>query len=101
MALLAVNHTSLVAVPETCGAEKIPPFTTSSTAQQPADQRRTRRTVEFGPPAGDGSEPTKKKSSTPADQASVTVKPDGTPDSPVISVQVAPGCGGVGQFVMG
>ena len=75
----------------------MPPSTVSSIVQQPFDQCSTcRRGDGAAAGSGRGSEPTKKKSSVPADQASVTAKP-GVTAGAAISAQAAVGGDTVGH----
>src|SRR5579862_8551967 len=96
-----VIQTSLGEVPEICAGALRPPVTASSIVQHPPDQCRTRRIADGSPTASAGSAPTKKNSSGPADQASVTKNPPGRPAGGGTSVHVAPGGGAVGQVRAG
>src|SRR5579863_694493 len=96
-----VIQTSFGEVPEICAGALRPPVTASSIVQHPPDQCRTRRIADGVPTASVGSAPTKKNSSGPADQASVTKNPAGSPTGGGTSVQVAPGGGAVGQVRAG
>src|SRR3954468_14338448 len=96
-----VIQTSFGEVPEICAGALRPPVTASSIVQHPPDQCRTRRIADGSPTASAGSAPTKKNSSGPADQASVTKNPAGRPAGGGTSVHVAPGAGAAGHVRVG
>ena len=101
MASPVVIQTSFGEVPEICAGALRPPMTASSIVQHPADQCRTRRIADGSPTASAGSAPTKKSSSGPADQASVTKNPAGRPAGGGTSVHVAAGGGAAGHVRAG